>query len=210
MLPVLVDGSAAWVAIGGLVIAGSFAALRSPAAGAAAALREAGTLLQLFGLGLVAYGLSDMRRKFGRPSVVTAATQWWRRLRTAMGPAQPITFSGQAGGVAIVSGRAVMDVRAGPNSSLERRVEILEQRLDILAREARDAQERLDRRLDEVSKRSEAESRAHADAVERLRVQLEDMAVGGLHFEMAGLVWLLFGTITSSLPEELVWLWNLL
>jgi hypothetical protein len=98
--------------------------------------------------------------------------------------------------------------RAAANSSVEQRVEILENNLDQLRDElaARDA-----KRLAEVQSLSASLHREHsareADTA-RATSLLESLAVGGLHLESVGVVWLTLGVYATSIPQELVHIWR--
>src|SRR4051812_8161272 len=63
-------------------------------------VRYASMLLQIFGIALVAWGLSELRQLFKRPSLLSRVGAWFSHLRSAFGPQQYITGSGHvmAGG----------------------------------------------------------------------------------------------------------------
>ena len=182
------------------------------------ALRTAGGMLQLLGILAVAIGLSELRGKFGLPSVVAELRQegsgllkWLgARLRKMVGrKPPPIVASGSASisASAVVRGRG--RVGPAPNATLEQRVDSLERRLEGL----NDTVDRLDDGLaDEVSERqraiaSEAERRGAAD--QELREVVKGLAVGGIHLESIGLAWLSFGVCLATWPRELAsWIWR--
>jgi hypothetical protein len=203
---VLADGAPAWVAACGLGAAFGFALWRHPPVGLSTALREAGVGLELFGLGLVAYGLRDIRRQFGRPSALASAREWVERSVVALGPPQPIVLSAKGAALATSGGSAILDFGTSKDAPLERRVEILERRLDVYRDEMRGSANELKQKVGDVSRRLDAQAQEQREASKQLEDRLEQSAVGGLHLEVVGLVWLFVGTVCSGLGDEVAWL----
>ena len=87
-------------------------------------IRITGWILELFGLGTVAWGLQDTRRQFGRPDFLTIVRAWWAR-RPKMRQ-QVVTGTGHAagGGTASATGYAWHGTPSNP--TLEDRVAALE------------------------------------------------------------------------------------
>jgi hypothetical protein len=168
-----------------------------------AGVRYAGTILQIFGLGTVAIGLSQVRRSFGRPSLVEKVVAWFRQLAAAFLPPKPITVQANVVGVAIVAGEARVVVRASPGDSLDRRVTILEENLDRLRDEIDAKEKKVRTELSIVKAAVEREERARETEARRLSSQMEELAVGGLHLELVGLTWLILGVLGTSIPDEL-------
>jgi hypothetical protein len=59
--------------------------------------------------------------------------------------------------------------------------------------------------LSQVREGATRESDERRKADEMLSEKLKQLAVGGLNLEAIGLVWLLLGTVGTSIPEEVVW-----
>lgn len=168
-----------------------------------AEIRFTGMLLQLFGLISVAIGFEKLRRKFGRPPLTKAATDWFCQLRSSFkSPAivrGGVTLSGGIGITAELSKRIV----AAPGATVERRLEILELN-------CQEHQGTLNRQLSGIESRLAEISQAMAQSTSEINhrnreiaFDLEDLAVGGLHLEAVGLVWLGLGVIATSIPVEL-------
>ena len=87
----------------------------------------------------------------------------------------------------------------------------LEKSLDQLREETREFAGRLSGQHDRLTDAFASERQTRAAEDQHLAARLEDFAVGGLHLEMIGVVWLLFGTLFSSVPSvvagwtHLVW-----
>ncbi len=88
------------------------------------------------------------------------------------------------------------------DSSVEERLEILQSEIhstrDIVQRNS----ERQEKGLREVEDLLKNETEARASAVANSELRVEQLAVGGLKYEVVGLIWLVAGTLTSNLPDE--------
>ncbi len=87
--------------------------------------------------------------------------------------------------------------------SLESRVEALEQALKSFQQESGESTRRLEANLGEVNKSVEQEREQRITASDSTSRQIEQLAVGGLHLEVVGLLWLLAGTLLSNMPDEI-------
>lgn len=140
---------------------------------------------------------------FGRPSLSQKILAWFRQIAAAFRPPKPVTFQAGTGGVAIASGEARLVVRAGTQASLDRRVVILEENLDRL-RDQVDAKEtKLRNELGTVRDALGHEQRARESESRHIAVKMEELAVGGLHLEFVGLIWLVLGVLGTSIPDEI-------
>jgi len=168
-------------------------------------LRYSGLLLQLAGLVVVAIGIRDTRRLFGRPTLVQIAATWFERLRVALrNPPAVITARGS------ISLSGSLTLRASGTATLSAAPRSIEERVASLEKAADGARERLNALHDQIQTSAKglrdqlaAEERARQEADGTLRHLLEDQAAGGLHLETMGLCWLLVGTIVGSLTTEL-------
>ena len=129
----LYDAWPVWVAIVVVLAAGLLGRLLSTSL--TGALRYAGTALEVAGLCTVAVGLYHTRKLFGQPTVTRRISSWLSNLARAFRRPEATTFNVEAGGYAMVGGKARLRVGAGPNTSVERRLEILERNVDQLEQE---------------------------------------------------------------------------
>jgi hypothetical protein len=165
-------------------------------------IRLSGMALQLLGVMLVAVGLRDTRRAFdNEPTTWQAIKEWWLG-RPKFGPQHHIlAAAGGSLGMATASGRA--RVGPGPTTSLERRVEILEQgyaslfdEVGILSAEAqKKAAELTDLINIERSERQQADTRAGD--------QLRKAVAGGLPLGRVGAILFLAGTAAGTASPEI-------
>src|SRR5438477_7196219 len=149
-------------------------------------LRIAGLLLQLLGIGAVAYGLREMRLLFRLPSPRQIAVSWFTRFPRLKEDAVAVVGSAAAmarAGAVTAYGR----VSLPPTASLEERIAALEQdhqQTRDLMGEIRGRMEQ-EARVREGVLDSERGERAVQD--EKIRKLVEEAAVGGLYLELTGI-----------------------
>jgi hypothetical protein len=159
--------------------------------------RHSGILLQLAGLITVAIGIHQTRHRFGRPTYRAGIKRWLADLKNAA-LLPPITGSGHVTGDL----RAHASGSATVSATLTRATSTLEERLEDLEGVVDDLKKRLSESIRDNSQAMQAirealagekadRERSNAD----LRSLLEEQSAGGLHLELMGLVWLLFGTL---------------
>jgi len=195
-----------WLALAGVVVAGGIGILLSTDPWSR--VRYAGTFLQVFGLGTVAFGLSQVRRSFGRPSLLSKALEWFRQIQAAFKPPKHVTVEAKAAGLSIAAGRPRVFVTAGPTTPLDERVALLEQNLRRLQDEFDAHEERITKELRTVNEALTREHQARETEARRISTQLENFAVGGLHLEFIGVFWLVLGVLGTSIPTEIAALFS--
>lgn len=196
-----------WLAVAGVVCAigvGLFLRWLFVADGGAA-VRYAGTALQILGLLTVAFGLRQTRRLFpGRPGVGERIRAWFAQLVSAFRKPQPITAHVvAAGGAVTVSGKARVRLGAGADAPLERRLEVFQQNLDRLQNEFDDEIRELSAKIGRIEQavRKEADERKRAD--DGITRVIEEATIGGLNLEVVGLFWLALGVLGQGVPDEI-------
>jgi hypothetical protein len=192
--------------VAGVIVAMGLAFLFST--NASAAVRYAGTTLQIFGLCTVAIGLSQIRRIFGRQSLLEKATAWFRQLAAAFRRPMPITATMSADAMAINDADLRLEVNAAPGAPLERRVALLEENLKHLRSEVDAKEKKIMKDLSLLTSVVAEERRTRETEARRISSQLEEFAVGGLHLESIGLAWLFLGVVGASIPDEIAALWQ--
>lgn len=188
-----------------------------------------GALLQLCGVFTVACGIATVRRQLGKPSIWRTLAEstnllaldmgrvrvrWWRSIvnhvrglvRRLLGKHQVITAEGNLKlqpATLESAGTASSTANSTFSATLNDRVGQLEKQL---------ARQRADIELLRMQLASEAERRAQAISVEQamraradgeLRALLDDVQTGGFVLAFAGLIWLSFGIVLTSIPDWL-------
>jgi len=192
-----------WIAVGGIALVAAVAVAIGGTPVEEATIAGAG--MELLGLATVAVGLSKLGREFGRPSLFDSLGSWFRDL-PAVFKKQPPRIINSVGGISITpgTGSALLTVKAAPGSPIEKRVELLEKAVDLLRDYHGREIEKLDQAVERVAADLTIEQRERAQVDERLRTTVEELAVGGLHVEVVGVVWLFFGIFLGTLPEQSV------
>jgi hypothetical protein len=105
-------------------------------------------------------------------------------------------------------GTATVDVTLAPGAPLHQRITQLEAKVSALRTELDGALTALRKEIQKVRRDSEAGLRAQGKENAETRSRLEEFAVGGLHIEWFGIVWLVVGTLFTNIPEAIVALWR--
>jgi hypothetical protein len=164
-------------------------------------LRTAGGLLQLLGVGYVAFGLFRRADKY-KLSVTWAKVK--EELRYIFGR-RAVQLCAEGGAVASggASLHAGWNLQGVGSQTLEERVEALE-RFRTEARKHLDEvrngleQERADRTSAVAAERTEREA-----ADREMTMTVQAMEVGSIHLEWAGVFWIILGLILSTWAPEL-------
>lgn len=171
-----------------------------------ATIRITGMVLQLLGIGTVAWGIHTTRKEFGHPSIFIV---WHQRLsRFPFFGKRVVTITADIklpsmGG----TGRGHGSVSAGPGATIEARVQALEENLQIVHDRVSQTQNEMDQRFRKYSEALKQEEQVREKEDQNIRAKLEATETGGLHISAMGAFWLFVGVIMSTVPVELAkWL----
>lgn len=197
----LKDAWPTWLALGGIALPVTVGWVFSQ--DVSAAVRYAGTALQVLGLATVTIGLSETRRLFGRPSLPRKIWRWFRQLAAAFATPKPITLQVSDAVSVAMTGDARVVRGAGPGASLEDRVSVLEENLSRLRDELDVKKQEFRQEIQTVREHIERETQERRAENQQAARRIEEMAVGGLHLEIVGLSWLVLGVVGTSIPDEI-------
>lgn len=203
MWPWLIEARFTWLALG--VIGVALAVCLRPHT-AEPAIRLTGLILQLLGIGTVAWGISETRALFGHPSLAAQAKAWLGRFPLRR---RNIVLAVSAGSIATgaSNARGYVTRGAGPSPTIETRVDALEKNIELIHE-----------RISGTEKVMEEEFRKAADAVSReqqtrrtedqaILGKLEATGTGGVHISAIGASWLFVGVVLSTAGIEIAeWL----
>jgi hypothetical protein len=204
----LPKASPTWLMVGGVVLAGAIGCTASRTVGDS--VRYAGTILQVLGLFTVAEGLRRMRRMFGRPTLRAGAKDWFRRLVAAFRQPAPIDLVVILESGAHMTGEVRVRQSAGPGASVDQRLEVLQENVNRLEEELDAKIRELRKRIADVQESLKRESEERTAGDGRTARQIEEVAVGGLHLEIVGLLWLTLGVLGTSIPDQIAALLSLI
>lgn len=178
------------------------------------ALRSAGGMLQLLGVAAVGYGIMQLRREFGLPSlsfewraeskqVWEQARKWAvKRLRRPQSLEPPLmgSASGSLGGLSI---KARGKVRYGTDATVEQRLALVERILDQIQDATWNLEDRVEAQHKQILEALSAETNARTTAIAEVQNRFHQYATSDLHLEIVGLGWVLFGTVLSTWAPEI-------
>lgn len=161
------------------------------------------TLLEISGLAAAAWGIADNRVRYGGGEPLRALIA--RQVRRIFGIKSSKHYHMKAGtgNVAILGDRAEVTVRPGPNTPLERRMELLEERMDAQAKRSREIEKRLRERLDKIEADSGRAREEIRQRVETLEGRVGDLVTEGASLEAIGLWWIGLGVVSQSVAALL-------
>jgi hypothetical protein len=192
----------AWLALIGIFVAFIFSLW--PASTPSSAVRYTGMLLQIFGLGTVAFGLGKMRRLFDQPTLVEGLLQWLNDFAKTFTPPKNVNIKADIIlGSSSAYGRGRVTNTPNPGASLEERLSAIEVNLANLQTEL-DAEINTTRgKFKDLKEDLQDETQERGRGDQKITHMIQEVAIGGLHLESIGLLWLILGLIGTSLPEEL-------
>jgi hypothetical protein len=168
-------------------------------------IRISGLLLELLGILVVAKGLSESRKLFGRPSLYQSFVNWVKRYPRF----EPRSYTLKAGeGSVRLSGTVSMVFTPGHKEaiSIEERMSALEAKHALLTRQLEEYHAHLDKETGKWAYTMKSEEEARFKGDKDNAKQLEAAVVGGINLETMGIVWLACGVTLSSLSAELEYL----
>ena len=174
-------------------------------------LRIAGLFLQLFGIAVVIWGLSETGKLFARPNPMQYTAAWFKRFPRFNAESRILAASGTVTllqGAGMVS--AVGTVSARANATVEERVAALEADQKQLIEKVRDIRGHYEEQIRVVRNELESERRERTAQDERTHKRVEEVSAGGLHLEWAGVCWLLLGLVLATAPTEIIGLFSYL
>jgi hypothetical protein len=158
----------------------------------------AGVSLDVLGLGTVATGLHQLRRKFTEPGVLTQAyAAVLEQLNRPRARSRNTVLHAEAVDGASVVEDAELTVKAAPGVPIERRVELLEGDLKRLREhDLPEVYAGLAQADDALARERTERTGADAAIAEAVR----DVAAGGLYLQTVGLYWLVGGALLGTIP----------
>lgn len=164
-------------------------------------IRITGLLLQILGIATVAWGIRETRALFGRPSLVTLFREWLRRFPVYGGrivsASANITLEGTT-----LHARGYVSANAGPDATVEARIEALEKNLRYTNERIDHTQGEMDQTFRRQDDLLEQEQQTRATEDQEILARLEVTETGGLHISAVGALWLFVGvTLSTAAPE---------
>jgi len=167
------------------------------------AIRYAGLVLQLVGVGVVAYTLKGRGEPLGHAPVITFAREWARRApKFRQGT---ITLEGNLSSAARASATLEATVWRGPrlDQPIEAQLESIRDNIATLRSQVETQESKASGRFAELRTAIEAESTRRSAQIQETRQTLKVVAADSLYLEVAGLAWLVIGIALATIPGEI-------
>lgn len=165
-------------------------------------IRLTGLVLQLLGVLTIAWGISETRAMFGRPSIGSNIRAWLKAapfLRPNHGSA---TIRVSASG-ATVKARGHATHGAGANPTIESRLHALEKNLEVVHQRITGLAQEYDHELRHLANSLREEQASRTQQVGSVNARLEQFGTGGVHISAIGAVWLFVGLLLSTAGLEI-------
>ncbi|MEP7307940.1 MAG: hypothetical protein ABJA98_20750 [Acidobacteriota bacterium] len=164
-------------------------------------VRYVGTVLQMLGLYVVLRAINGAQKLFNRPTLGASFRDWSRRLRSAFRPSRHVLQAITGVGAVSVTGNPSAVLIQAPRT-IEDRVRVLEQGLASLRSDLDLKISTVTTAISKVEASVTRESDERSKALNALTATIDSFAVDDLHLEMVAAVWLFFGIIGTSIPQE--------
>ena len=162
-------------------------------------IRLVGLFFQIIGFLLVAWQLINLNKLFSKPSALNQFVDYWRSFPTPYIGDVSISAHMTSGAPTV---EARLSVKAGPNTTLERRVEIIEDELRAVTDDLMRTRKSLNTHKSDnkqALKKIEEETRTSVEKVKKL---MDDAVVGGIHWEWIGTLYFVIGVgLATAAPE---------
>ncbi len=171
-----------------------------------ATIRVTGMVLQLLGIGTVAWNINKTRKEFRHPGILKI---WYQRLRhfPLFGKQiEPMILNGV---LPAITGEfyAYESINAGHEATDGERIQALEKNLQIAHDRISQMQNEYNQRFHKYCEKLELEKRVQKQEIEKIHKKIETTETGGLSILGMGVVLLCQGVIMSTIPTELAkWL----
>jgi len=166
-----------------------------------ASFRITGLILQILGIGTVAYGIHETRKMFGHPSYFSLTKDWLKRFPKFGGRIRLFSSNIQAKSM-IGNARAHVWMNAKDDSN-EEHIKAIEINLESINERLCEAQKQIDQSEHKIEQDIKKEQDVRTKADREILDKIEAVETGGIYISAMGVIWLFVGVIMSSVPEEL-------
>ncbi len=165
--------------------------------------RMSGMFLQLMGVVTVAWGLMGAHKLFSKAGFTEIIKKWFMSI-------PPFTETSSVhmgvGNVQLegITGSAYGTVSLANAPSLEEKMELIEKVLNNLNKQQGVLDKKIDTNAKEHALAIENEKKFRERSIQQVKELIREIAVGGIHIESIGVIWIFFGIIFATIPKELV------
>jgi hypothetical protein len=165
-------------------------------------IRTTGMMLELLGVGIVAWGLHHTRRLFAQPTLLESVRSWLREFPPLR---RHLRLEAGAATFAVRGGRAygLIEIKPRPGGPLDERVTALEMNLNQVLRCVHELNKTFDATADEHARLLEIERKAREEGDKRAHDRIYEAVASGLHLERLGIAFLVLGILFATMSGEI-------
>lgn len=167
------------------------------------AVRYAGLLLQLLGVGVVAYTLRGRGKPFDHAPVLTFARSWIRRAPSFRPRHITLEVTGTAMGSASASADATLWRGHRLDQPVEAQLDAIRENLATLRDDLQAQGSCTNARVAELRNAIDAERAQRSAEIQETKRTLKEIAADSLYLEVAGIGWLVAGIFLATIPAEI-------
>nr|WP_309501624.1 hypothetical protein [uncultured Roseovarius sp.] len=164
-------------------------------------IRLTGMALQLIGVATVAKKLRDSGRLFQKPTVRERIALYFKRFPRRRVTTHNLTPQGISSESSASSPRLFSS--PGPDTPLEQRVEMLEEKTSGLFEDVSELGGKLRAQSNDLTRKITKEATQRKEEHKSIEEQLERAVVGGIHVEWSGVIFFIAGIILASASPEI-------
>lgn len=164
-------------------------------------IRLTGLVLQVMGIGTVAWGISETRALFGHPSFASRLKEWLARF-PLLQKNHVIAVAGIAMGAATGKARAY-GTHSPTSPTIESRIEAIEKNVTAIHERITHTQREMDEEFHKSAEALKREEQLRQESDGAIREKLEATGTGGVHISAIGASWLFVGVVLSTASTEI-------
>jgi hypothetical protein len=168
-------------------------------------LRWSGLVLQLLGIGVVAYTLRARSKLFDRGSVVSLATAWLKRAPRFRPPSITLTGIGTAYATSEACGVGGVVTDPQLDKPIEAQLEVIRKQVDAIEQQFAAFTSQTNNLGGQLQAQLDAEQSERSRQHAKMKKTIGSLATDSLHLEVAGVLWLAVGMVLSTIPREICW-----
>ena len=165
-------------------------------------IRLTGLLLQLLGIGTVAWGISETRALFGHPPFMRVIKNWLENCPLRRSVVVSATGTATLGALT-GRGRGYGMHGTGPNPTIQDRLDAIEKNLQAIHDRITQTQNEADAGFNRVEDLVKSEQHARQSSDRSIQEKLEATGTGGVHISAMGAAWLFVGMTLSTAAIEI-------
>jgi hypothetical protein len=186
-----------WLGFGGaaLVLVASGLIIQEPKS-----YFHTGVFLQMIGIASTVVGLELRRRDLGGQSIRTWLKRTWDAIR-----GKPQTVGASLNTVFSIAGKAYPTIQMGfaDSDTQDEKIEKLRRQINQIEKRITEIDKSKDEDIKAIKTELREDIKAISDQSKGVEQKLHQVELGGIHVEIAGIVWLGVGLLCSAYPETL-------